>query len=75
MPLSIMADEITVDKETREVLALHRLTASGGCRVKFEIDPEGKVSDPECVSNGCDGSCELRSEDHGSKTKYWCDCN
>jgi hypothetical protein len=50
-------------------------TLDGNCQVHVEIDPNGNVSDPVCVSVDCKGNCNLQQETNGNITKYWCDCS
>lgn len=45
---------------------------SSGCQVQARINGDEEIG---CVSNGCDGRCELMSEDRGGgRIRYWCEC-
>jgi len=49
---------------------------AGGCLVHAEFDSDGNViGEVTCVSNGCDGTCNVQSEQEGSIVHYWCTCD
>jgi hypothetical protein len=75
MVRKIAANRITIPRDRREVIAVHTVQSTSGCRVQATIDDDGNVSDPECLNDSCDGECELKQKENGSNIEYWCDCN
>lgn len=60
--------------DQKSSLALNT-SASSGCQVTGTIDEEGNwIGQPRCANEGCGGTCVLRSETSGSRTRYWCEC-
>jgi hypothetical protein len=76
----ISGKSIIVDKRDKTASNVQVLendsTLASGCRVGFTIDPDGgQMSDPYCIPDGCEGTCELQTEEvTPTRIKYWCDC-
>lgn len=48
---------------------------SAKCRVRIVISRTGQASPPTCVSNGCNGSCTLKTTNNpDGSVVYTCEC-
>lgn len=71
MTISIIAEEIQINRKTMEISFSYERTGSG-CRVHLE--KTGSDEEFSCTNDSCEGTCVLKETVNGDVTSYRCDC-